>query len=64
MANIKLSTEPVGLVAAINAALAATWGVIVIVAEVSPDLAGGVTIALGAWVGVAGAIVRSRVTPV
>lgn len=59
----RIQAEPVGVIAALNAALAATWGVIVIVAEVSPDLAGGVTIALGAWVGFAGAIVRRRVTP-
>ena len=64
MANIKLSTEPVGIVAAINTALITTWGVVVIVAEVGPDLAGGVALAIAAWVAVGGAFARSRVTPV
>ena len=64
MANIQLRNEPVGIVAAINTALITTWGVIVIVAEVGPDLAGGVALAIAAWVAVGGAIVRSRVSPV
>ena len=59
-----MGKEPVAIISAINAALAATWGVLIIALDIEPELAGAVTVALGAWVGVAGAIVRQRVTPV
>lgn len=56
-------SEPVGLMGALNTALLATWGVIVIVAEIDSVAAGAVTAAIGAWVGVGSWFVRARVTP-
>ena len=55
--------EPVALTTALNAALASTWGVIVIAADVDSKLSGAVTLAIAAWVGLAGAWTRARTTP-
>lgn len=55
--------EPVMLVSLINAAVLATWGVVVVVAGLSDVVAGSVTAALGAWVALAGWFIRARVTP-
>lgn len=65
MANIKAvaQAEPVTVAGAINAALASTWGVVVIVAELEPAVAGGVTAAIGAWVLVGSLITRKFTTP-
>lgn len=59
-----MNTEPVRLVSLLNAALAATVGILAILFEWAPELIGGLTVALGAWVAVAGELMRSRVTPV
>jgi hypothetical protein len=58
-----LKNEPVGLVAAVNAALLATWGVVVVIAEIGPEVAGSITVMIGAWVGVGGWFVRRLVEP-
>lgn len=57
-----MQNEPVRVVAAIQAALIAVWGVIIIAAEVDDKLAGSVTIAIGAVVSaVSAVVVRQRV---
>lgn len=59
-----MQTEPVRVVAAIQAALIAVWGVLIIVLKIDEQLAGAVTIAIGAIVSaVASVVVRQRVTP-
>ena len=55
--------EPVTVWGAINAALVATWGVIVLAAGIRPDIAGAVTTMIGAWVLAASFIARRRTTP-
>ncbi len=55
--------EPVSVWGAVNAALVATWGVIVLAAGIPSDVAGAVTAAIGAWVLVASFIARRRTTP-
>lgn len=59
-----MESEPTRLTSAINAALAATIGVLVVTGVISEDLAGSIILALGAWIAVVGEFVRSRVTPI
>ena len=59
-----MKTEPSRLIASITAAVTATIGVVTLVGWWSPEVAGGITVAAGAWIYVAGEIVRTRVTPV
>lgn len=60
-----MQNEPVRVAAAIQAAIVAVWGVLIIILDVDQALAGAVTIAIGAIVSaVAAVIVRQRVTPV
>lgn len=58
-----MNNEPVAIGAAINAAITATLAILLFVG-VDPELVGALTLAATAWVAVAAAIVRSRVTPV
>lgn len=58
-----MSTEPVGVVAALNAAVTATLAVLLFFG-VDPELVGALTLAVVAWIAVGAAIVRARVTPV
>lgn len=55
--------EPARLFALINAAVVSTWGLVTIGAHVDPAVSGAVVTALGAWLAVAGEIVRSKVVP-
>ena len=55
--------EPVTLAGVLNTAIAATCGVVVIAADVAPELAGGVTIAIAAWMGVLAYFTRKRTQP-
>jgi hypothetical protein len=59
-----MNTEPVRLVSLINAAIGVTLGVLAILFQWAPELIGALTAALGAWVAVAGELMRSKVTPV
>ncbi len=59
-----MNTEPVRLVALLNAAVAATIAVLALVLDWSADLTAGLTAALAAWVLVGGEFARSKVTPV
>lgn len=59
-----LKNEPVGLPSLLTAALVATWNVIVLVADLEPELAAGVNITIGAWIAVLAWWMRSKVTPV
>lgn len=58
-----MNTEPVSIVAALNAAVVATLAILMFVG-VDPELVGALTLAVTGWIGVGAAIVRSRVTPV
>lgn len=57
------ATEPTRLFALINAALVSTWGIVTLAAKVDPIVSGSIVTALGAWLAVAGEIVRSKVVP-
>lgn len=57
-----MNQEPVAIMAAITAALQATLAILLFVG-VDPELVGALTAAVVAWVGVAAAVVRSKVTP-
>lgn len=57
------TTEPTRLAALVNTALAATIGVLVLTGVLDDEVAGGLILALGAWVAVVGELVRARVTP-
>ena len=59
-----MNTEPVRLVSLINAALGVTLGLLAIIFEWAPELVGALTAAFGAWVAVAGELMRSKVSPV
>jgi len=59
-----MNTEPVRLVSLINTALGLTIGLLAILMKWAPELTGAVTAVFAAWVGVAGELMRSRVTPV
>lgn len=58
-----MNQEPVAIVSLVNAALAATIAVLALVLDWSTDFTAGLTAALGAWVLVVGAFLRSKVTP-
>lgn len=58
-----MNTEPVRLVSLVNAALSATLGVLAIILDWSPELVGGLTVAIAAWIIVAGELARRVVTP-
>jgi hypothetical protein len=58
-----MSTEPVSVIAAITAALTSTIAIALFFGA-DPELVAAVTLAVTAWVGVAAAVVRSKVTPV
>lgn len=57
------SLEPARLISLTNAALLATFAVVVYVTNMAPSAAAVVSAALGAWVALAGEIIRSKVTP-
>lgn len=56
--------EPTRLVGAIQAAIAATIGVLTLVDVLSDEVGGALAIALAAWITVAHEFLRSKVTPV
>lgn len=56
--------EPTRLVGAINAALTATLGVLILAGVLDEKVGGGLGIALAAWITVAAEYVRMKVTPV
>ena len=58
-----MNQEPVAIFAAITGALQATLAILLFF-NVDPELVGALTVAVVAWVGVAAAFVRSKVTPV
>ncbi len=58
-----LNTEPTRVAGLINAALAATIGVLTITETISPEVGGGLTTALAGWVLVGMEFVRAKVTP-
>jgi hypothetical protein len=58
-----MNDEPSRIIASITAAITATIGVLTIVGVISPEVGGAITVAAGAWVLVAGELVRARVTP-
>lgn len=57
-----MTTEPTAVISAITAAITATLGILLF-AGVDAELVGALTFAATAWVGVAAALIRSRVTP-
>ena len=57
-----MNTEPVAIAGAINAALTATMAVLIGTEVVSPEVGALLLACLVAWVGVAAAFVRSKVT--
>jgi hypothetical protein len=57
------SLEPARLISLVNAALLATFAVVVFVTKMQPEAAAVVSAALGAWVALAGEFIRSKVTP-
>lgn len=59
-----MQTEPTRLVSLINAALAATVGILAVTGVLSVEVTGAIVLALGAWVAVVGEFLRSKVTPV
>ena len=58
------TSEPSRLVSAINAAIAATVGVLTLTEVFSVEVGGALTVALSAWVLVGGEWLRNKVTPV
>jgi len=56
-----VDSEPVTIMAAINAAIASTLGVLTITGVLEPEVAGAIGAALGAWILVGSFFVRSRV---
>lgn len=60
---MNMETEPSRLTTLITAAITSTIGVFTLTGVLSPELAGGLVTAIGAWVVVAGEIIRQRVTP-
>jgi len=59
-----MKSEPAALLAAVSVALTATLAVLAFVFHIADDLRVLLDAALVAWIAVAGAWVRSRVTPV
>jgi len=59
-----MNTEPTRIVGLINAALAATIGVLTLAEVLSPQIGGALGLALGAWITVGHEILRGKVTPV
>jgi hypothetical protein len=58
------TSEPVIVAHAVQGALVAIWGVVIIAVQVDSMLAGAVTVALGAVVNaVVAAVLRGKVTP-
>jgi hypothetical protein len=59
-----LSTEPVTLMAALNAAIGSTVGILTLTEVFSPEVGGAIATALAAWILVGALIfVRPNVTP-
>jgi hypothetical protein len=58
-----VNEEPVGLVAAVNGAVTATFGILTLTEVLDPKVAGGIITALTAWIGVLAIWTRSKVTP-
>ena len=58
------TSEPSRLVSAINAAIAATVGILTLIGVLSVEVGGALTAALSAWILVGGEWLRTRVTPV
>lgn len=59
---VSLETEPVGIMAAVNAAISSTLGVLTITGVLDEKVAGGVGVALAAWILVAAMLItRPRV---
>lgn len=56
---VNLETEPVTLMAALNAAIGATIGILTLTEVISPEVGGAIATALGAWV-LVGAILFVR----
>jgi len=57
------TTEPVRIISLINTALGLTIGLMAFLFEWTPELTGIVVGVFSAWVGVAGELMRSKVTP-
>ena len=55
-----MGNEPVTLMGAINAAISATLGVLTITGVLSPEVAGSIGVALGAWILVAAALITRK----
>jgi|TARA_R110000803_G_scaffold16310_4_gene44690 hypothetical protein len=64
MDQTPLSKEPVRLTTAATAATVATINVLAVMLDWSGELVAGLNVAVAAWVGVLGAWIRSKVTPV
>lgn len=57
-----MQSEPVRIIALVNAAIAATLGILTITEVLDPEIAGAIGVALAAWIAVAAEfIVRPRV---
>lgn len=59
-----MNTEPVRLVSLINTALGVTLALFAFIFEWAPELTAALTAVFAAWVGVAGELMRSKVSPV
>lgn len=64
MAESAAALEPARLFALLNGALTSTLGIVTLASHMDPVVAGSIVTALGAWIAVAGEIVRSKVVPV
>lgn len=64
-ANLNLSKpEPVAIMAAINAAVSSTIGILTLTETISAEVGGAIATALGAWILVAALLItRRQVTP-
>jgi hypothetical protein len=57
--TVNLETEPVTLMAALNAAIGSTIGILTLTEVISPEVGGAIATALAAWI-LVGAIVFVR----
>jgi hypothetical protein len=59
-----LQTEPVAIMAAVNAAIGSTIGILTLTETISPEVGGAIATALGAWILVGSLIfTRRQVSP-
>lgn len=59
-----MNNEPVTITAAINAALVSSWGLLVLIFDISDSISAAVSVMMSTWIIAIALIVRGKVTPV